>query len=245
MGQITDTIGNFFGGLFASPLVQTGLKAAGIYLVLLWLAAAFWAYQDLRQRTANPIAPYLAAALIICFTPLFFLFGVLLYRLVRPTETVAEANERALAEEAMLVEVEAQAHCANCSRSVQPGWIICPTCRNRLRRVCPECGKLVELDWSLCAWCGKDFEPPAHVARPAPVAVRTGQRTAALGAGQHAPVAEPGPAPVTSLGRPAEPAPAPSASAPATLEPLAGGPAPRGGSPAPRSSAPRPSAQRQ
>lgn len=167
MSQITATIGTFFAGLFSSPIVQLGLRAAGIYLVLLWLAAAFWAYQDLRQRTANPIAPYLAAALIVCFTPLFFLFGVLLYRLVRPSETVADANERALAEEAMLVEVEAQAHCANCGRSVQPAWIICPSCRNRLRRVCPECGKLVELDWTLCAWCGKDFERLPELARPA------------------------------------------------------------------------------
>ncbi|MEP7158446.1 MAG: zinc ribbon domain-containing protein, partial [Chloroflexota bacterium] len=43
---------------------------------------------------------------------------------------------------------------------VHEDWIICPTCRNRLRRVCPNCSRLVELDWSLCAWCGKDFERP-------------------------------------------------------------------------------------
>jgi hypothetical protein len=43
---------------------------------------------------------------------------------------------------------------------VHEDWIICPTCRNRLRRVCPNCSRLIELDWSLCAWCGKDFERP-------------------------------------------------------------------------------------
>ena len=37
-------------------------------------------------------------------------------------------------------------------------WIICPSCRTRLNRVCPNCSRLVGLDWSLCAWCGKDFE---------------------------------------------------------------------------------------
>jgi RNA polymerase subunit RPABC4/transcription elongation factor Spt4 len=61
----------------------------------------------------------------------------------------------------MMVEIEAQPHCANCGRQVHEDWIICPTCRNRLRRVCPNCSRLVELDWSLCAWCGKDFENPA------------------------------------------------------------------------------------
>ncbi|MEO8625139.1 MAG: zinc ribbon domain-containing protein, partial [Candidatus Limnocylindrales bacterium] len=59
---------------------------------------------------------------------------------------------------------------ANCSRQVHEDWIICPTCRNRLRRVCPNCSRLVELDWSLCAWCGKDFERQSRPeAQPVPV----------------------------------------------------------------------------
>jgi RNA polymerase subunit RPABC4/transcription elongation factor Spt4 len=150
--QISDIINSY--------AVQLGLRAILAYIALLWLATAFWAYRDMQQRTTNPVAPYLAATLIILFTPVFFLFAYFLYKIIRPKETVAEANERALAEEAMLVEIESQPHCANCSRPVHEEWIICPTCRNRLRRVCPNCSRLVELDWSLCAWCGKDFERP-------------------------------------------------------------------------------------
>jgi RNA polymerase subunit RPABC4/transcription elongation factor Spt4 len=160
--SVTDTLNGFIN----NPIVQLGIRAIGIYIVLVWLATAFWAYRDMQHRTANPVAPYLAAALIVIFTPVLFLFAVLLYRIVRPKETVAEANERALAEEAMLADIEARPHCANCSRPVHEEWIICPTCRNRLRRVCPNCSRLVELDWSLCAWCGKDFERPEPVAAP-------------------------------------------------------------------------------
>jgi RNA polymerase subunit RPABC4/transcription elongation factor Spt4 len=149
-----------FSDILNSDLVQLGLRAIVLYIALLWLATAFWAYRDMQHRTTNPVAPYLSATLIILFTPVLFLFGYFLYKIVRPKETVAEANERALAEEAMLVEIESQPHCANCSRPVHEEWIICPTCRNRLRRVCPNCSRLVELDWSLCAWCGKDFERP-------------------------------------------------------------------------------------
>jgi RNA polymerase subunit RPABC4/transcription elongation factor Spt4 len=159
------------GAFFQDASVQLVLRAIAFYVVVVWLAAAYWAYRDLQTRTANPIAPYLAAALIILFTPILFPFGIILYRILRPSETVAEANERALAEEAMLVEVESQPHCANCARRVHTDWIICPTCRNRLRRVCPNCSRLVELDWSLCAWCGKDFERPEvlrEVLAPAP-----------------------------------------------------------------------------
>jgi hypothetical protein len=54
---------------------------------------------------------------------------------------------------------------------VNDEWIICPTCRTRLNRVCPNCSRLVGLDWSLCAWCGKDFERrdvPAAAITPLP-----------------------------------------------------------------------------
>src|SRR5688500_534068 len=158
--QLLQTLGDEINKFLDSPLVRLTIQAVAFYVVLLWAATAYWAYRDLQQRTSNPVAPYLAAALIILFTPVFFLFGVIIYRILRPSETVAEAQERALAQEAMMVEIESQPHCANCSRPVHSDWIICPTCRNRLRRVCPNCSRLVELDWSLCAWCGKDFERP-------------------------------------------------------------------------------------
>ena len=158
--QLLQSLGQVVQQVLDTPAVRIGLELIGFYIVLLWAATAYWAYRDLQTRTTNPVAPYLAAALIIIFTPVLFLFGVIVYRILRPRETVAEANERALAEEAMMVEIEAQPHCANCGRQVHEDWIICPTCRNRLRRVCPNCSRLVELDWSLCAWCGKDFERP-------------------------------------------------------------------------------------
>ena len=171
MDQVLQRLFDEIGAFFNSPEVRFVLLVAFLYIALIWAATAYWAYRDLQTRTTNPIAPYLAAALIILFTPLLFPFGVLVYRIVRPAESVAESNERALAEEAMMVEIESQPHCANCGRQVHEDWIICPTCRNRLRRVCPNCSRLIELDWSLCAWCGKDFERPEllqEVAVPPP-----------------------------------------------------------------------------
>ncbi|MFN8623678.1 MAG: zinc ribbon domain-containing protein [Chloroflexota bacterium] len=174
--QLGQSVGDTINGILNNQIVQLGIRAVGIYIVLIWLASAFWAYRDMQHRSANPVAAYLAAAFIILFTPVFFVFAILLYRIVRPKETVAEANERALAEEAMLADIEARPHCANCSRPVHEEWIICPSCRNRLRRVCPNCSRLVELDWSLCAWCGKDFERPETV----PAAYLPGARRPAL-----------------------------------------------------------------
>jgi RNA polymerase subunit RPABC4/transcription elongation factor Spt4 len=159
------------GSVFSSPAVQLGLRAAALYVVVLWLAAAYWAFRDLQSRTDNAIAPYLAAAFVIVFTPFLFPFAVVLYRLIRPQERIGESYERNLAEEALLNEVEAVAHCPTCARRVKDDWIICPTCRTRLQRVCPNCSHLVGLDWSICAWCGRDFERRESAASVGPAVV--------------------------------------------------------------------------
>ena len=146
------------GSIVNSPIVQLSIKAIALYFVVLWLAAAYWAFRDLQSRTDNPIAPYLGAAFIVIATPVLFPFAIIVYRIVRPQERLGEVYERNLAEEALLAEVDAIHHCPTCARRVNDDWIICPTCRTRLNRVCPNCSRLVGLDWSLCAWCGKDFE---------------------------------------------------------------------------------------
>jgi RNA polymerase subunit RPABC4/transcription elongation factor Spt4 len=158
MDQILGQIGGTLGGIFDSPIVQFGIRMIGVYLVILWLATAYWAFRDMQQRSDNAILPYLAAAGIILFTPVFFIFAVWVYKVIRPHEKIGEVWERNLAEEALLAEVEAIHHCPTCERRIDDEWIICPTCRTRLNRVCPNCSRLVGLDWSLCAWCGKDFE---------------------------------------------------------------------------------------
>ena len=158
MDQILKPIGDSLSSFFESDIVQFGLRAIGIYLVILWLATAYWAFRDMQQRSDNAILPYLAAAFIILFTPLFFVFAYWFYKIVRPHEKIGEVWERNLAEEALLAEVESIHHCPGCDRTINDEWIICPSCRTRLNRVCPNCSRLVGMDWSLCAWCGKDFE---------------------------------------------------------------------------------------
>ncbi len=222
-GELDATI----SGFIESDAFQIGIRVLVAYIILIWLASAFWAYRDMRLRSASAFTPYVAAAGIIVFTPVFFLFGLLLYRIVRPKETIAEVSDRMLAEEAMMAEVASHAHCANCSRPVNDEWIICPTCRNRLRRVCPNCERLIELDWTLCAWCGKDFE---RAEAPGLAAYMPSAR--------QAPRAQPQPQAPVRMPPPSMPAPSrasatnmPSAGAPASGYPSAypgtPGPAPR------------------
>jgi RNA polymerase subunit RPABC4/transcription elongation factor Spt4 len=158
MTDILNTIGSTIGGFFSNPIVQLTIQAIVVYAVILWLAAAYWAFRDMQLRSDNPVLPYVASALIVLFTPIVFPLGIVVYRIVRPQEKIGEIYERNLAEEALLAEVETIRTCPACARRVHEEWIICPTCRTRLNRVCANCGRLVGLDWSLCAWCGRDFE---------------------------------------------------------------------------------------
>jgi RNA polymerase subunit RPABC4/transcription elongation factor Spt4 len=158
MDQILKPIGDSISSIFKSDAVQLGLRMIGLYLIILWLASAYWAFRDMQQRSDNAILPYIAAAGIILFTPIFFIFAVWIYKIIRPHEKIGEVWERNLAEEALLAEVESIHHCPTCERRIDDEWIICPNCRTRLKRVCPNCSRLVGMDWSLCAWCGKDFE---------------------------------------------------------------------------------------
>jgi RNA polymerase subunit RPABC4/transcription elongation factor Spt4 len=189
MTQILDSIGAAIGSIFDNPVVRLGGQVAMVYWVVLWLAAAYWAFRDMQLRSENPIAPYFASAFVIMFTPVLFPMAVFVYRVIRPQEKIGEVYERNLAEESMLADIEAIRHCPSCDRRVHDDWIICPTCRTRLNRVCPNCSKLVGLDWSLCAWCGRDFErheaaasvpaasrAPGAAADPPPSAIRTAVR---------------------------------------------------------------------
>jgi RNA polymerase subunit RPABC4/transcription elongation factor Spt4 len=234
--ELFGSVEGTFTDIVESDAFQAAIYVIAAYIVLIWLASAFWAYRDMRLRTSSAITPYVAALAIILFTPIFFLFGLLLYRIIRPKETIAEVNERVLAEEAMLAEVATHAQCANCERPVHEDWIICPSCRNRLRRVCPNCEHLIELDWTLCAWCGKDFEraeSPGTTAfmpsgRPMPIPA---QRQGAPGPG-------PGPRMPAPPPPPNRPAPPPPQAKPADT-PASGGSSASGGA------APTPPAQPQ
>jgi len=157
--------GQIWSDFTSNPVVQLAATLIVIYVVMLWLGTAYWAFRDMQARTENPILPYFASALIIFFTPLVFLFAWLMYIIIRPRETMAEVYERSLAEESLLAEMERHRSCPTCRARVAEDWIVCPSCRTRLHRICPACQRLTEPAWSICAFCGTDLPTRA---RPAP-----------------------------------------------------------------------------
>ncbi len=159
MDAILEPIGEFWQGFISNPIVVAVVQLSIIYVVLLWLGTSYWAFRDMQARTENPILPYFAAALIIFFTPLLFVFAVVLYLIVRPRETLAEAYERSLEEETLLQEIEERQNCPNCRQRVQADFMLCPFCHTELKQRCPRCEKLLLPKWDLCPYCGNTQLP--------------------------------------------------------------------------------------
>src|ERR1043165_9100965 len=101
MDQILQTIGDAIGSIFDTPVVQLGFQLLTIYWIVLCIAAAYWAFRDMQGRTDNPLAPYLAAAFIIVFSPILFPLAVFTYRISLPQERIGGVYERTTAEEAV------------------------------------------------------------------------------------------------------------------------------------------------
>lgn len=131
----------------------------GALLAALWLSVVIWTFRDMRLRSRDPFAQILAA-LVVGILPIV---GLIIYLILRPPETLAEAYERALEEEALLQEIEERPACPGCSRTIEPGWILCPYCHTRLRKRCLDCDSLLELQWNLCPYCGNQYVDPYHV----------------------------------------------------------------------------------
>lgn len=144
-----------------------------VALAALWLAMIVWTNRDMRARSRDPLAQVFVTAIVA----LLNVPGLLIYFLLRPRETLAEAYERSLEEEALLQEIEEKPTCPGCSQRVQTDWQVCPHCHTKLKKACHKCGHALELPWTICPYCA------------APQVVST---TAETGVARSAPTADPG-----------------------------------------------------
>jgi RNA polymerase subunit RPABC4/transcription elongation factor Spt4 len=121
----------------------------GIIVIVFWIAMIVWAYRDMKVRSRDMIGRLLVALLVA----LLNIPGLLVYLLLRPRETLAEAYERSLEEEALLQDIEEKPVCPTCGIRTQDNWQVCPSCHTRLKKLCIQCNRLLELSWNLCPYC--------------------------------------------------------------------------------------------
>jgi RNA polymerase subunit RPABC4/transcription elongation factor Spt4 len=125
--------------------------------VALFGGIAIWTFRDIRARSRDVLAQILATLLVIALP----IIGLVVYLMLRPRETLADAYERSLEQEALLQAIEEPEVCPGCGQRVKSDYLYCPACHTRLKRACPECGRPLHLRWSLCPYCSASVAPQA------------------------------------------------------------------------------------
>jgi len=138
-----------------TSLLVGAASVIGALLAALLGGLTIWAFRDIRSRTRDPFVQILAT-ITVGVIPVV---GILVYLMLRPRETLAEAYVRALEEESLLSSIENQEFCPTCGRRVDADMQWCPKCHGKLRNACDNCGRAVHLSWDLCPYCGVGRQP--------------------------------------------------------------------------------------
>lgn len=143
------------------PQVVTILTlVTAVFVTSVWIGMVLWTFRDIRSRTRDIIVQILATIMVGILT----LPGLIIYFLIRPRETLAEAYEHALEQEALLQAIEEPEACPACGGKVRGDFLYCPYCHTQLRKSCIVCDKVMQLDWNLCPYCGAP--QGSHVVEP-------------------------------------------------------------------------------
>ena len=110
------------------------LAGLGAMTAAFWLALIIWTFRDMRARSRDIFAQILAALLVA----VLFLPGWVIYWMLRPKETLAEAYERSLEEEALLQGIEEVLVCPGCGTRVNGEFVVCPNCHTKLEETLPD-----------------------------------------------------------------------------------------------------------
>jgi Double zinc ribbon len=143
---------------FDSSAWAVSRNLAMFFVVVFWLATAYWVLKDARRRIDDPWLVAMAA--LLGLVPPFV--GPIVYLFFRPPESLDERRERELELRMLQERVEANdLRCPVCRGHVEASYLVCPVCTTRLKQACDECGAPLEAIWQACPYCSTPVPPAA------------------------------------------------------------------------------------
>ena len=130
-----------------------------ICAAVVYLALIYWTFQDARRRIEDPTL--ISCATLVSLVPFV---GTLVYVIVRPAETLEDAQERELELEATklrLYELES-ALCPHCDYPIERDFVRCPSCLRKLKERCKSCSRPLDRAWTICPYCETEVAPAAR-----------------------------------------------------------------------------------
>ena len=131
-------------GFFSHSTWTVLRNLTAFFVVVFWLATAFWVFKDARRRIEDPWL--VGMATVLGLIPPFV--GPLIYMLFRPPEYLEDVRERELEIKAM-------------EQRLARRDMHCPVCTTRLRQSCRNCKQPLEALWQVCPFCETPVEPQA------------------------------------------------------------------------------------
>jgi hypothetical protein len=147
----TEEDSDAFGGVkdfFDSEIWLLIRNITLFFVVVFWLASAYWVYKDAKRRIEDPWLLAMAVALGL-FPPFL---GPLIYMLFRPPEYLEDVRERELEIKAMEDNLVGD-RCPVCRADVEPSFLACPVCTTKLKQACRRCTQPLEPLWQICPYC--------------------------------------------------------------------------------------------
>ncbi len=152
----TEEDSDAFGGVkdfFDSEIWLLIRNITLFFVVVFWLASAYWVYKDAKRRIEDPWLLAMAVALGL-FPPFV---GPLIYMLFRPPEYLEDVRERELEIKAMEDSLVGD-RCPVCRADVEPSFLACPVCTTKLKQACRRCNQPLEPLWQICPYCETPVE---------------------------------------------------------------------------------------
>ena len=148
-----DFVGNIDFNMFGTLFI--------VALVVFWLVIIGWVWVDSSERTSKKGLKVGYILLVIFFN----IFGLIIYLIIRPSETIEEIYWEDLERRYLKYETSELGDCPRCGSQLYPGYVFCTNCGYRLKVKCPQCGVLIDKDHVFCEYCGFKIKERATVTK--------------------------------------------------------------------------------
>jgi len=156
----TTTNDDLFGGVndfFDSGAWMILRNMTIFFVVVFWLATAYWVFKDARRRVDDGLLVGMAVLLALAAP----FVGAIIYLFLRPPEYIDDVRERELEIKAMEERLSRRdLTCPVCRAEVESSYLVCPVCTTRLKQACVKCTAPLEALWQICPHCATPVSTP-------------------------------------------------------------------------------------
>lgn len=121
-----------------------------IGFIVFWFAILWWVWFDVSARTTKIWAKIASVLLVAVLN----VFGLIIYLVVRPDQTIEGTYWEDLERRYMKYETSELGDCPKCKAQLYPGYIFCSNCGYELKIQCPKCELFVDRNSKFCSFCG-------------------------------------------------------------------------------------------